>query len=160
MANITSSQGDCPAPFLQLSNFPYRGGCAYFRSLLPSIENHTNVNIVEASRLCAPIPSPHGPVSCCLPCPLTDWVYPDSMSRLYPSGRRSLLTVDTRLHTSYKCRQLAQCRQSDMLRFTATIVRYTSGSADPSTLSHCMLDNWCSTHVCMYWPNGYSRPSW
>lgn len=28
-------------------------------------------------RLCAPVPSAEGTVDCCLPCPITDWVYSD-----------------------------------------------------------------------------------
>ena len=30
-------------------------------------------------RFCAPIPSLKGPIDCCLPCPVTDWVYSDGM---------------------------------------------------------------------------------
>ena len=31
-------------------------------------------------RFCAPLPSTSGDVVCCLPCPQTDWIYPDSMA--------------------------------------------------------------------------------
>ncbi|KAI1821745.1 hypothetical protein F4861DRAFT_517624 [Xylaria intraflava] len=47
----------CPAPFLSEADFPTTGGYI-------------------AGRLCSEIIGP----SCCLPCPLTDWVYPDNFT--------------------------------------------------------------------------------
>ncbi|KAI1433633.1 hypothetical protein GGR50DRAFT_476484 [Xylaria sp. CBS 124048] len=45
----------CPAPFFNEASFPSTGGYV-------------------SGRLCSPVLGP----SCCLPCPLTDWVYPDN----------------------------------------------------------------------------------
>ncbi|KAG8527042.1 uncharacterized protein KY384_008471 [Bacidia gigantensis] len=58
MANETLGRGACTAPFLQLSEFPSKYG-------------------YHQSRFCAPVPSLEGPIDCCLPCPITDWVYSD-----------------------------------------------------------------------------------
>ncbi|KAI0013428.1 hypothetical protein F4779DRAFT_394474 [Xylariaceae sp. FL0662B] len=57
MANATleTLRGGCPAPFFNELAFPKDGG---------HIEG----------RFCAPL----GPLSCCLPCPMTDWAYPDN----------------------------------------------------------------------------------
>ncbi|CAD6564432.1 MAG: hypothetical protein ASARMPREDX12_002659 [Alectoria sarmentosa] len=33
-------------------------------------------------RFCAPVPSAHGTVDCCLPCPITDWVYSDDFNTI------------------------------------------------------------------------------
>lgn len=58
MANLTYERGACTPPFLQMSQFPISDG------YLPG-------------RFCAPVPSIEGTIDCCLPCPLTDWVYSD-----------------------------------------------------------------------------------
>ncbi|KAL6715922.1 hypothetical protein ACLMJK_006883 [Lecanora helva] len=51
-------RGACTPPFLQLSKFDSTVG------YLPG-------------RFCAPVPTLEGTVNCCLPCPITDWVYSD-----------------------------------------------------------------------------------
>ncbi|KXJ95509.1 hypothetical protein Micbo1qcDRAFT_26936 [Microdochium bolleyi] len=56
MNSSQSLHGLCPKPFYQLSKFPEVGG-------------HTE------GRLCTTIAAG---VTCCLPCPMTDWTYPDS----------------------------------------------------------------------------------
>lgn len=64
MANVTTiARGLCTAPFLQLSNFP--GKVGYLEG-----------------RFCAPVPSAEGMVDCCLPCPITDWVYSDDFNTI------------------------------------------------------------------------------
>lgn len=63
MSNITLARGLCTAPFLQLSNFP--GTVGYLDG-----------------RFCAPVPSAEGTVDCCLPCPITDWVYSDDFNTI------------------------------------------------------------------------------
>lgn len=63
MANITVARGLCSAPFLQLSNFP------------------STVGYLDG-RFCAPVPSAEGTVDCCLPCPITDWVYSDDFNTI------------------------------------------------------------------------------
>ncbi|KAK3709252.1 hypothetical protein LTR37_010990 [Vermiconidia calcicola] len=54
-------QGDCLAPFLDASRFPLDGGFL-------------------DGRFCAPINALPGTPTCCLPCPATEWTYPDSFS--------------------------------------------------------------------------------
>ncbi|KAI1409739.1 hypothetical protein F5Y13DRAFT_193003 [Hypoxylon sp. FL1857] len=56
MANSTidALRGGCPAPFFNELMFPTEGG-------------HVE------GRLCSPL----GRLSCCIPCPMTDWAYPD-----------------------------------------------------------------------------------
>ncbi|MCJ1328850.1 hypothetical protein MMC10_005527 [Thelotrema lepadinum] len=61
MANSTLASLACPKPFLALEDFPYKGG-------------------FEASRFCQK--SPIGGSICCLPCPVTDWVYPDNFNTI------------------------------------------------------------------------------
>ncbi|KAI0383711.1 hypothetical protein F5Y04DRAFT_19411 [Hypomontagnella monticulosa] len=59
MANssISALRGGCPAPFFNELSFPTEGG-------------HVE------GRLCSPL----GPLSCCIPCPMTDWAYPDNFN--------------------------------------------------------------------------------
>ncbi|CAL3964007.1 unnamed protein product [Diplocarpon coronariae] len=61
MSNVTEhpQQGTCPAPFLRAELFPRTGG-------------H------EAGRFCSDLFGP----DCCLPCPRTDWLYPDDFETL------------------------------------------------------------------------------
>ncbi|KAL9103423.1 MAG: hypothetical protein Q9163_001525 [Psora crenata] len=58
MANVTAGRGACNAPFLQQSEFPNQIG-------------------YMSGRFCAPVPTTEGSIDCCLPCPVTDWVYSD-----------------------------------------------------------------------------------
>ncbi|OTB02093.1 hypothetical protein M426DRAFT_74790 [Hypoxylon sp. CI-4A] len=58
MSNVTVngvSRGGCPAPFFNELVFPTDGG-------------HVE------GRVCSPL----GQLSCCIPCPMTDWAYPDN----------------------------------------------------------------------------------
>lgn len=76
MANTTLERGACTAPFLQLSKFDGTAGCKV------SILEITILNIAKTStdlsgRFCTPVPTAQGTVQCCLPCPITDWVYSD-----------------------------------------------------------------------------------
>jgi hypothetical protein len=61
MANVTVDpvRGLCPAPFYQMSLFPDLGG-------------HID------GRLCANLRG----LTCCLPCPMTDWTYPDNFDTM------------------------------------------------------------------------------
>lgn len=66
MANATLSsplRGRCPAPFFDESKFGFGGA-------------------VEA-RFCAPIPQLGEGLACCLPCPSTDYLYPQSFKKWY-----------------------------------------------------------------------------
>ncbi|CCF39314.1 hypothetical protein CH063_10179 [Colletotrichum higginsianum] len=60
MANESLARGNCPAPFLAMSFFPDDEG------------------FIEG-RLCQNLSAT---LQCCLPCPLTDWVYPDYFNTL------------------------------------------------------------------------------
>ncbi|KAB8254838.1 hypothetical protein BDV32DRAFT_131676 [Aspergillus pseudonomiae] len=53
--------GLCPEPFLQESFFPSTGG-------------------FTQGRYCAQLPSANGNVSCCMPCPLADWMYGEEIT--------------------------------------------------------------------------------
>ncbi|SLM34364.1 GPCR, family 2-like [Lasallia pustulata] len=63
MADSSLSTNICPAPFLAQSGFASTGG--FIRG-----------------RLCAPVPTLKGTINCCLPCPMTEWVYPDNFSQM------------------------------------------------------------------------------
>ncbi|CZR50530.1 uncharacterized protein PAC_00403 [Phialocephala subalpina] len=65
MSNATrlAGQGLCPTPFFQEDLFPTTGG-------------------FTQGRLCSDILGP----SCCLPCPQTDWVYPDNFNTITDSA--------------------------------------------------------------------------
>ena len=99
MANSTIGGGECPHPFLPLADFPYTAGCM-FVTYNPYV-NHSNLAIDESSRLCAPLPASGGSLFCCLPCPMTDWVYPDSKY----IGKH-ILQLLTRIQTSIVSRQV------------------------------------------------------
>jgi hypothetical protein len=73
MSNDTSSllRGLCPAPFYDASKFDL-GGCKY---TIVSPVSYILTNTVVDGRFCAPVPIAKGLV-CCLPCPMTDYLYP------------------------------------------------------------------------------------
>lgn len=76
MANTTMGRGACTAPFLQLSNFDSTEGCK--GSWLGTITQNSAKRLADLpGRFCAPVPSAEGIIQCCLPCPITDWVYSD-----------------------------------------------------------------------------------
>lgn len=60
MANNTMTEGGCPVPFLLEKRFPNTGGYV-------------------VGRFCAPVGDD---ISCCLPCPHREWVYPDNFFAL------------------------------------------------------------------------------
>ncbi|KIW07664.1 uncharacterized protein PV09_01604 [Verruconis gallopava] len=64
VGNGTDLNGACPAPFLDASKFTSGGG-------------HI------AGRFCAKISQLPGDPECCLPCPATDWLYPQSFTIWY-----------------------------------------------------------------------------
>ena len=76
MANVTMERGACTAPFLQLTNFKSSVGC---KKLVPMVVilKLTETSTDLPGRFCAPVPTAEGTVDCCLPCPITDWVYSD-----------------------------------------------------------------------------------
>ena len=78
MANLTYERGACTPPFLQLSKFQSSNGCKPACFLLNCLSCSQDVDL--PGRFCAPVPSVQGTIDCCLPCPLTDWVYSDSES--------------------------------------------------------------------------------
>ena len=79
MANITVGRGACSAPFLQLTKFPGNVGCEKQRLGIVSCQLAKTFTDLDG-RFCAPVPTAEGTVECCLPCPITDWVYSDSKS--------------------------------------------------------------------------------
>jgi len=62
MANTTLLRGQCPPPFYDVSKFGFDG--------------------FLAGRFCAPV-TPGSDIICCLPCPLTDFLYPESFNTAY-----------------------------------------------------------------------------
>jgi hypothetical protein len=87
MANETLLRGSCPPPFYDAGSFGM-GGYA-------------------AGRFCAPVPQIQEGLVCCLPCPSTDYLYPQCKET--PSLNR-----DLRLLTLYYSIQdmVQSCRRS------------------------------------------------
>ena len=79
MANTTLDlRGSCPPPFFDLAQFGF-DGCMY------SIGNQLTDDadfVVTEGRFCAPIPLEPG-LSCCLPCPASDYLYPEKFKGWY-----------------------------------------------------------------------------
>lgn len=74
MSNETQLRGTCPAPFFDLSQFPQNSGCEYFTAR-PDLRVLTVVSDAKG-RICAELPGKD--MSCCLPCPAADWIYPEN----------------------------------------------------------------------------------
>jgi hypothetical protein len=77
-----SLQGDCPQPFFQETQFPATGGCMLSHSsseLACRVTATLLTGVVLLGRLCLPTPTLAGNISCCLPCPSTDWIYSDGV---------------------------------------------------------------------------------
>lgn len=106
-----------------------------------------NIDAVQQGRLCATIPSGSGLLTCCLPCPSTDWVYPDSRETRLRDMIEYRLIFENRLQDAYRSGELAQRWQSSMLRFTPLIFRRTPCPKNLSALSYYLLDHWCRHHV-------------
>lgn len=66
----------CPEPFLNADAFNTTDGCEYLSRKLPDTQriHCANINLDVPGRFCGDI----GGVECCLPCPVYDWVWPDS----------------------------------------------------------------------------------
>ncbi|OCK92757.1 uncharacterized protein K441DRAFT_569020 [Cenococcum geophilum 1.58] len=64
MANTTHLRGLCPAPFFDNAKFGTDGGYI-------------------GGRLCAIVSHIEADLACCLPCPVTDWIYPDTFKIYY-----------------------------------------------------------------------------
>lgn len=62
----------CPKPFLNVKGFT-DGGCK--SSTHKPTSAIANIYLVVEGRLCRTITQDF---TCCLPCPMTDWAYPDS----------------------------------------------------------------------------------
>ena len=99
----TLLQTVCPTPFLSLGDFPYTAGCTLV-SLLPLACTLLKIFQANDSRVCAP--SPLGKAMCCLPCPLTDWVYPDSRFNTSFHFKCQGSNSINRFQRSIKCRKL------------------------------------------------------
>ena len=138
MANGTTGRGLCQAPFLQLSEFPYTGGCKLWPDARVSLVL-TGLYTVEYGRLCAPVPTLAGPIDCCLPCPVTDWVYPDSMAISTQPVRHRKLTISPRFLYPFENCELAQCRRHRPVYYTPPILYCPSNTKDTSTLPYDMF---------------------
>jgi hypothetical protein len=75
-----SGQGGCPAPFLEAQLFSSTGGCML--SALSLSEIAADRILVIDGRFCSPV----GSISCCLPCPQTEWLYPDNFDTVTHSA--------------------------------------------------------------------------
>ena len=79
MSNTTLGlRGDCPAPFFDLAQFGY-DGCMYS---IGSVETFDADSVVIDGRFCAPIALKPG-LTCCLPCPASDYLYPEKFKGWY-----------------------------------------------------------------------------
>jgi hypothetical protein len=75
MANTTLAsplRGACFAPFYDASKFDL-GGCRYSEV---SLLECTLIMVVVDGRFCAPAFTIQPGLYCCLPCPMTDYLYP------------------------------------------------------------------------------------
>lgn len=63
----------CPTPFLDATQYGH-GGCRLFKRTDPAGYHVANSFTVVDGRLCEAV----GNVTCCLPCPMTDWTYSDN----------------------------------------------------------------------------------
>lgn len=80
-------QGACPTPFLDASQFPATGGCKlseFFDASKPSdflsiwdIATDKRLSVIDG-RFCSALLGP----TCCLPCPQTEWLYPDNFDTI------------------------------------------------------------------------------
>jgi hypothetical protein len=78
MTNTTILRGSCPPPFFDMAQFGYEG-CMYSRS--GQLSTHTDSIDIDG-RFCAPIPLKPG-LHCCLPCPASDYLYPEKFKGWY-----------------------------------------------------------------------------
>lgn len=78
MSNSTlASNGGCPKPFLSQSLFNTSIGCKFVTVLMSIVGKARLTFTVTTGRLCTPIGSG---VVCCLPCPQSDYLYPDNFN--------------------------------------------------------------------------------
>jgi hypothetical protein len=75
----SQGQGLCPAPFLEAELFGNTTGCRLKLDALQKCKNaYTTFSSVISGRMCEAV----GGVYCCLPCPKTDWLYPDNFNTI------------------------------------------------------------------------------
>ena len=123
-------QGLCPGPFLEQALFPSSGGCS-FSALLHCL----TVSLMEAvlpGRFCLPTPTVNGTVSCCLPCPATDWVYSDGAILLV---QRLLSTPPNRFIGFERRSEIASWVNVAML--VTTVLLLLSFAVLPVKWTHC-----------------------
>ena len=89
-------------------------------------------------RFCAPVPSVEGTIQCCLPCPITDWVYSDGESYIRTEARRRNTEHVHRLRCHTESCQLAQCCGHGMLCVIAHNLPRSPSKEYQSTLPY----NW------------------
>ena len=87
MIDTQSLHGACTPPFLQSSNFQSTKGCRSLYLEFKQLCADTYLDI--PGRFCAQVPSFNGTIECCLPCPLTEWVYPERKEMLLVFGEYS-----------------------------------------------------------------------
>lgn len=143
MANVSlvAASAACPAPFLIGNNYPYVTGEAAGRLCSPSLLDQT--------------------VECCLPCPLTNAIYPDGkLSQLnssipvLPAAPATHSANFDRLQHGVDRRTVA-CRTSARLHNrTALILFVSTGTKNQPTLSDYMSNY---GHLCAR--NGLCRSS-
>ena len=136
MANATAGRGACPTPYLQLSDFPSKLGCESIVLSTDAIESFTKRQADQPARFCAPVPTIGGPIDCCLPCPITDWVYSDGTSSA-ERFKRVDAEMKIRLRCPTHCCQLAQCSWHDMLCDLAHKLPCPARQTDQPALSDC-----------------------
>lgn len=80
-------------------------------------------------------------VTCCLPCPIQNWVYPDSKPTHDMPCAFSSLTLSCRYcRTTTGC-QLDRCGLSDLLRLLASVLGNTAERGKQPPLSKRRLDH-------------------
>src|SRR5687767_8841594 len=69
----------CPAPLFDQNLFSENGGCKYSMPISLYSSQIANNVLVTDGRFCQRMTDQ---IACCLPCPITDWVYPDNFNTL------------------------------------------------------------------------------
>lgn len=146
MANATAGRGSCPAPYLQLSDFPSKLGCEYTIRSADPVERCTNRKADLPGRFCAPVPTIQGPIDCCLPCPITDWVYSNGTSSA-GGYNRVVAEMEIRLRRPTNCCELAKCSWYDMLCQPAHKLPCPACQTDLPALFDCRLGHCTWSHA-------------
>lgn len=155
MADNTTSAADlrgrCPPPFYDAAQFGF-GGCTYSHSHLGTITNEAVVD----GRFCAPVGSTG--LVCCLPCPMTDFLYPSSECPLPAHRCPSPANDESRFQHGVPCRRSPQCRWSCIAGLHVDHICRPTGREDTPPLSQLLSHHRRNLHGCKFHVNHWRQP--